>query len=240
MVVALCVLPAGAAAQWPNGVSVSDTPHNLLVPASNTTPEMNGRIRNYGEVCAYCHTPHEGAGWLGAPRSPLWNRPRPTASYRMPSFSQMRMLQDASPSERSRLCLSCHGGTVGLDNITNRPNTYTGPGPANSMIDDCEGCHSGGNPAAGLDWEGVWFRDDMRNQHPFSIVYDPSRRPGQFKAAIGNQVNGLPLFNGKVECATCHEPHSERYRYFLRQSNAGNALCLACHNSVPGDPVHSN
>ena len=161
VVVILWVVPSRAAGQWPNGVSVSDTPHNLVVPASNTTPEMNGRIRNYGEVCAYCHTPHEGAGWLGAPRSPLWNRPRPTASYRMPAFNEMRMLQDASPSDRARLCLSCHGGTVGLDAITNRPNTYTGPGPANSMIDDCEGCHSGGNPAAGLVVDGGEISPDQ-------------------------------------------------------------------------------
>jgi hypothetical protein len=38
VVVALWVVPGRAEGQWPNGVSVSDTPHNLMVPASNTTP----------------------------------------------------------------------------------------------------------------------------------------------------------------------------------------------------------
>lgn len=227
-------------AQWPNGLTVDQTPHNLTRPASSPDPEMAGRIRNYGEPCVYCHTSHGGPSWTGSPRAPLFNRNRPNAAYRMPAFSGQQMLQDASPSDRSRLCLSCHGGTIGLDNITNLPNTYSGPGAANRTIDECEDCHSGGNPAGGLDWEGVWFREDMRKQHPFSVLYDPARRPGQFQTAIGGSVNGLPLVNGKVECVTCHEPHSQRYRYFLRASNVGNALCLRCHSAVPSSPVHSN
>ncbi len=225
-----------ARAQWPNGATVDQTPHNLTRPASSTDPEMTGRIRNYGEICVYCHASHGGPNWLAAPRSPLFNRLRPNASYRMPENTQM--LQDATPSERSRLCLSCHDGTIGLDLITNRPNTYRGPAPANHPIDECEGCHSGGSPAGGINWEGVWIQPDMRKQHPFSIVYDPTRRPGAFLPAAGNSIGGLPLFGGKVECATCHEPHSEQNRYFLRRSNVGNSMCLVCHTSQPAEPVH--
>lgn len=32
-----------------------------------------------------------------------------------------------------------------------------------------------------------------------------------------------------VECATCHDPHSATNPTFLRTSNAGSAVCLACH-----------
>jgi predicted CXXCH cytochrome family protein len=229
--------PPGAA-QWPNGSTVDQTPHNLSRPAASTNPDMVGRIRDYREVCVYCHTPHEGPNWVGAPQAPLFNRSRPNAAYRMPEFSAMRMLQDAAPSERSRRCLSCHDGTIGLDAVTNLPNSYAGPAPANHMIDECEDCHSGGNPAGGLNWEGVWLRPDMRNQHPFSVLYDPNQRPGEFRPGIGNTVGGLPLFDGKVECATCHEPHSEQFRFFLRSSNVGGALCLACHTAPPAEPVH--
>jgi predicted CXXCH cytochrome family protein len=31
-----------------------------------------------------------------------------------------------------------------------------------------------------------------------------------------------------VECASCHDPHTENAT-FLRISNAGSAVCLACH-----------
>lgn len=233
-----CMGAGSLAAQWPNGTTVDQTPHNLTRPAASTNPDMVGLIRNYGEVCVYCHTPHEGPNWLGSPRAPLFNRPRPAASYRMPEFDTQQMVQDPSPAERSRLCLSCHDGTVGLDMVTNRPNSYTGPGPANHFIDECEGCHSGGNPDGGLDWEGVWLDPDMRRQHPFSVLYDPARRPGQFQLPVGGTVGGLPLYDGKVECVTCHEPHSQQFRYFLRRSNAGNSLCLVCHTSQPTEPVH--
>jgi hypothetical protein len=37
-----------------------------------------------------------------------------------------------------------------------------------------------------------------------------------------------------VECASCHDPHVEAGGVagatFLRVSNAGSAVCLACHN----------
>lgn len=240
-VVAIALVAAGAGpmtAQWPNGTSVDQTPHNLTRPASSTDPDMVGRIRNWGEVCAYCHTPHGGPSWSGAPRAPLVNRQRPNPAYRMPEWGAMRMTQDPSPTDRSRVCLSCHDGTIGLDVITNRPNATSSLAPHNHAIDECEGCHSGGSPDGGLDWEGVYFDPDMRNQHPISVVYDPNRRPGAFRAAVGGAVGGLPLYSGKVECATCHEPHSEQYKYFLRQSNVGGSLCLTCHVTQPADPVH--
>lgn len=33
-----------------------------------------------------------------------------------------------------------------------------------------------------------------------------------------------------VECASCHDPHSSANPTFLRISNTGSAVCLACHN----------
>jgi len=44
-----------------------------------------------------------------------------------------------------------------------------------------------------------------------------------FGAGAGNGVGP------SVECASCHDPHSANTT-FLRKSNAGSAVCLACHN----------
>lgn len=33
-----------------------------------------------------------------------------------------------------------------------------------------------------------------------------------------------------VECASCHDPHSDTNATFLRTANTGSAVCLACHN----------
>lgn len=40
-------------------------------------------------------------------------------------------------------------------------------------------------------------------------------------------VNGLPLFDKKIACITCHDPHSNRNGKLLRVR--GRELCLRCH-----------
>ena len=37
--------------------------------------------------------------------------------------------------------------------------------------------------------------------------------------------------DGKITCATCHDPHSNTNSPFLRLDNSANALCLDCHAS---------
>ncbi len=218
-----------AAGQWPNGPTLVNTPHNLTRPARNTNPDMVGRIRDYGETCVYCHTPHAAATTTPV----LWNRPTPTGPYRMyvDARGPLRMIIDAQPTDNSRKCLSCHDGTIGLDVIQNFPNTYAGPAPAASSISDCEGCHS--VAAQGFDFQGVDLGTDLRKHHPISVTYDPSRAPGEFRSAAEVEAAGAKLYQGKVQCMSCHEPHTQRDRAFLRITRLGGAICLACHTGVP-------
>jgi predicted CXXCH cytochrome family protein len=37
--------------------------------------------------------------------------------------------------------------------------------------------------------------------------------------------------DGKVTCATCHDPHNNSIPPFLRLDNSANQLCLDCHRS---------
>ena len=39
----------------------------------------------------------------------------------------------------------------------------------------------------------------------------------------------VPLFGGKVQCASCHDPHDATYTPFLVVDNTGSALCRKCH-----------
>lgn len=229
----LLVAASAAEAQWPRGLRVLDTPHNLTRPAKSQDPDMAGRIRDYSDVCSYCHTPHGGITMR-----PLWNRRRPTTAYRMYTSGTINMIIDPSPNDASRACLSCHDGTIGLDDVLNRPNIAGAVNPANSVIKDCEGCHSGGSPDGGIDWEGVWIEPDLRKMHPVSVVYDETRDAG-FWPAVTVTAAGLPLIGGRVECLTCHDPHTQRYAPFLRLPNAGNALCLTCHRTNPGGTAHA-
>lgn len=229
--VALLVLVAVAGpapAQWPLGTRVDATPHNLTIPASNTDPDMDPLLEDYGEVCVYCHTPHGGGTQFA-----LWNRRMPSGPYRMYD-EPLDMVADSQPSGNSLACLSCHDGTIGLDDILSPPRSYTGPPAARTTIDECESCHNGGSPAGGINWEGVWLDTDLRKHHPISVTYDPSRDPS-FRSVAEVEAAGLVLFDGKVQCMTCHEPHSQMFRPFLRVSPGMQSLCLICHTSNPGE-----
>jgi predicted CXXCH cytochrome family protein len=214
-------------AQWPTGTNIVDTPHNLTRPAKNQDPDMVDQIADYDEVCVYCHGLHGGSE-----SQALWNRPTPAGPYRMYE-DPTDMLLDPQPTGNSLACLSCHDGTVGLDMVLVPPSQFAGP-TWGVTIDDCEGCHSGGSPDGGIDWEGVWLDTDLRKQHPISLLYDPAADPG-FRSAAEVEAAGLKLFDGKVQCMTCHEPHTQVFRPFLRVTDSGGSICLVCHVSMPAE-----
>ncbi len=212
-VVALGMLAARAFAApgaYPNGTSVVETLHNLSFAASSNLYGA-GALRDYGEVCVYCHTPHGGRT-----SAPLWNRNFSTTTYQMYDAnhsSTINMTVDPQPTGVSQACLSCHDGTVGLDVIVNVPNNYTGGAAVGTRM-----------PASGFTNLGT----DLRNDHPISVLYD-NTADTKFHTASELQAAGLQLYSGKVQCGSCHNPHTAANRPFLRISNSGSALCLTCH-----------
>ena len=230
---ALAILLAAPAVSAQTGGNVTErnenitaTKHNFSTgrPAGATT--LPTGFVDYGEICVYCHTPH-GANQA---EGPLWNRNAPAATYIMyndpgnPGASDVDMTFASTPNGVSAACLSCHEGTVGVDVVVNPPNTWDGSG----------------TPGSGSDLE-TWLGatdpkvigSDLQNDHPISMVYDPSL-DDQFRD-LGSVTGGhlLKLFGGgvgtgTVECATCHNPHTENPT-FLRIGNAASALCLTCH-----------
>lgn len=110
-------------------------------------------------------------------------------------------------NSESGFCLSCHDGST-LDT-----STYTSLGSIASRIS---------RPVAVGHIKGV--------DHPFSVSYTEAQN-----VSITLKLRSLPkspvrLFNGRVECASCHDPHSCSNPLFLRISNDRSALCLACHD----------
>lgn len=201
---------AAATGAYPNGTSVVETLHNLSHAASNNVYGA-GSLRDYGEVCVYCHTPHGGQT-----AAPLWNRNFSTATYQMYDgnhSSTIDMTVDPQPTGVSQACLSCHDGTVGLDVVVNVPNRYTGGGAIGTRM-----------PAGGFTNLGT----DLRNDHPVSVAFD-NTADNKFHSASEIEAAGLRFYNGKVQCGSCHNPHTAENRPFLRVSNNGSALCLTCH-----------
>jgi predicted CXXCH cytochrome family protein len=177
-------------------------------------------LTNYGEVCVYCHTPHGGPNSTNAP---LWNRNfGPGAgSYQMYNqawSSTIDMAVAPSPQGVSLACLSCHDGTIGLDVVINRPNADTSLAGSGTTMP--------GNA-------GQFFANlgtDLRNDHPVSVTYSVVADPAFNAPDVNNRINGeLPLYSGRVECGTCHNPHNTTNTPFLRKSNSSSNLCRTCH-----------
>ncbi|MFQ5849890.1 MAG: cytochrome c3 family protein [Candidatus Binatia bacterium] len=226
---------------------IEDTPHNLSSTGSST---IKGSTN---EVCIYCHTPHKADA-----AAPLWNRLDSGQSYTLYNSTTF----DATitqPSGVSKACLSCHDGTLGINQLVNRQGRGLGSNPANAGDDKISNT-TANNPVAFLD---INLADD----HPISMDYTTAKSPG-VNGAIGenthsagfrphttsggksfvdgNTVAGsaptfptlLPLYNGTlVQCASCHDPHQNTYSNttgsesvaFLRVANTNSQLCRTCH-----------
>lgn len=198
-------------------------PHAALGQAdnvSNSKHNMSTRsgLTNYGEVCVYCHTPHGGQ----TQNAPLWNRTFGAGPYQMYNStysSTINMPVAATPQGVSLACLSCHDGSIGLDVIINRPNADTSLAPSGTVM-----------PVNA----GQFFANlgtDLRNDHPISVTYDNVADPAFNNTTdAGTKIGGLlPLYSGRVECGTCHNPHNTTFTPFLRKSNGNSGLCTTCH-----------
>ncbi len=187
------------------------------------------------QVCIYCHTPHHAST---DPKSvvPLWNRALSQETFTLYSSPTLNATT-AQPLGVSLACLSCHDGVVSYVNyngnsVSTKHDLLVGPGgkiPDTTSYPNCERCHTNfyGNKRT------LILGTDLRNDHPISFTYngDLATADGGLvtPADDGKSVAGLPLYSGKVECPSCHNVHNPVITPFLRNTNAGSALCKKCH-----------
>ena len=170
-----------------------------------------GEFNDGGQLCVVCHTPHESITTVTT--APLWNHTLTTKSDF--TLYQGVDLQGTigQPDGISKLCLSCHDGTVGLD-------AFGG---------------AAGGVLIGAAYPGVGtgiLDGDLNSEHPISISYENGTGAGQdpdLKDPAG--FTDVALFGGNVECASCHNVHNESgTAALLVVSNAGSAMCFQCHD----------
>jgi predicted CXXCH cytochrome family protein len=177
-----------------------------------------------GSGCRGCHAPHNGSTANGGTASTglilLWARSFPTSSNTFGVYDSATMNNKAvelggsslstSTDVRmySLLCLSCHDGVTSTFSPT--MNTLNQVGSRASF---------GG---------GAYESLGLTNDHPININYDPTKDPGL--QAIGTVSTSLPLYgsNNTLQCATCHDTHSNVNTKFLRQPN-NTTHCTTCH-----------
>ena len=186
-------------ASSPHG-AVANTVHNL----SATGP---GAIKapGVGDICIFCHTPHNAK-----PAQGLWNRALPGVMYKLYVSSTLEAALK-QPTGASRLCLSCHDGTMALGNLRVPPSS----GPVTL------------SPLTGRASLGT----DLSDDHPISFVYDRALALKQIQLADPATLPKAIRLDTtqQLQCTSCHDPHEDRYRKFLRMDNRAAALCTGCH-----------
>ncbi|MBI5505234.1 MAG: hypothetical protein HY899_10565 [Deltaproteobacteria bacterium] len=201
--VALCVLVVSGAAE----AGLRETAHNLSPSAfgrrsAGSAVAATSANATDNDLCVYCHTPHSAKTQRG-----LWSRALEPVRYKLyeSSTTEARLQQ---PNGASRLCLSCHDGTMASGSTSRQ----------------------GQAAIARLTGRSV-LGTDLSDDHPISFVYDQSlvarRRDLANPASL---IGGARLdSSGQVQCTSCHDAHAERHPQFLVADPAFSALCLACH-----------
>ncbi|MCL5024674.1 MAG: hypothetical protein M1497_15170 [Nitrospirae bacterium] len=193
--------------------TIVDTKHNLSI----TGP---GDIKALTEtrVCIFCHTPHNAN-----PRTPLWNRDVGSQTYVLYTSSTI-VAAPEQPNGPSRLCLSCHDGTIALGAVLQ-------PSSGIQMV----GQITPDRPS------NIGANQSLAGDHPISFSYydaaaDPGIYPDLPQDLIFYTVAGKA---GYLECTTCHDAHEDQYTSldknghltgkFLRADPRSAGLCLKCH-----------
>ena len=185
---------------------------NLLATAGILSSKHNlsswgpGEVKALTEdqVCIFCHTPHNAT-----PLTPLWNRSiLEGTNYELYESSTLKVTL-SQPTGASRLCLSCHDGTVGLGAVMS-----VGGGIAMTKE---------------LTARSTMLGTDLRNDHPFSFSYnDALPYDPELHSTLPDDL--LIYAGGTIHCTTCHDPHDNSNGQFLAVSNKNSGLCVRCHN----------
>jgi predicted CXXCH cytochrome family protein len=184
--------------------SILVSKHNLSVSGPGTV-----KAAAESEVCVFCHTPHNSS-----PKAPLWNRFDSGATY-LPYRSTTTKATVGQPTGASKLCLSCHDGTVALGMVRSRSTAIRLGGGSATMPP--------GNSRLGT---------DLADDHPVSFVYDSALASANGQLKNPSSLLGAVRLdqNLQVQCTSCHDPHNNQFGQFLVQANVASSLCLNCHD----------
>ena len=194
--------------------SIATTKHNLSVSGPGTV-----RAQSETQICIFCHTPHNSRT-----QAPLWNRNDSGGTYTMYWSATMDAYASAAaapqPNGNSKLCLSCHDGTLALG-ATVASGTIPMSGGITTM------------PVS-----GAYFGLDLSGHHPVSFVVTDAL------VSTNNSKGDVPLKtlaqmrtstvvkldpSNRVQCTSCHDSHKNPYGSFLRAAST-DSICLGCHS----------
>ena len=170
-----------------------------------------------GEVCIYCHSPHVEDISVLTDYNPLWSADIQTRTDFAPYTSSTLQASITDPLDGpSRLCMSCHDGSIAIDSALN----------GNTEFLSGDALVGGDGTTAG----------DLTSDHPIGFDYTAvaladTEINDEGSAYAGGSTIAAFLFgaNNLMTCATCHDVHTDATDHFLVSVNTNSALCLACH-----------
>lgn len=233
------------------GPGVVNSDHDLR------TLQAAGQTNN--QVCIYCHTPHKAAD-----QNLVWNHSLGTGNYsfnatgpagapgtnRTSAGTSLPTTTTAFGSGPTKMCMSCHDGSIALGSLNN-----IGDGTTGTIVTSPSTLNGQSKQIAST-------TGGMGGNHPVAIPY-PDRSGALYNGITSGVTSGfggaagsggwadltsigaagIKLHGGPaagtwgMECTSCHDPHNNSVattegvagKYFLRVSGDNSALCLACH-----------
>lgn len=193
-------------------------------PAAPPAPQGAGYVGS--DTCVGCHddmdkvlatTPH---GKAMHPRSPAAAQGCETCHgpgekhVEDPSDdTSIRKFTKMAPREANDTCLSCH---------TRSPHTMWQGSTHEARNLACITCHSVHDPKS-----------------PAAQLKAPTQTElcgtcHRVQALKTNRVSHMPVREGKMQCATCHNPHGSTNIRLLKVGNWVNESCVSCHTEKRG------
>lgn len=216
-----------AAASAATGVGIESTRHNLSVGGPGPV-----RASAETEICVFCHAAHvpEGPG-------PLWNHETSARLDYRPYDSPLLGSRPGLIDGSSRLCLSCHDGTIAVGAVRGRDGAI--------RVERTDG---GGRLR--VDAPGN-LGTDLSGSHPVSIRYVEAVRRRSSHARTWLQdtpaLPGADLLDaaGEVQCTSCHDAHRDPAAAgmpvppFWKGDSYGD-VCEACHVAPVAERGHGD
>ncbi len=173
------------------------------------------------QVCVFCHHPHRGTDVVD---DLLWNFGGIQTRFATYNSTTNATIDgttedvDAATAPRSYLCLACHDGIIAANALIAVPGD-TG--------DNTDGL--GGEPTGSANL-GTTLEDD----HPVNITLSGDANMATIGAVTA--AGGLPIYNLRVQCATCHDVHDTAITSgtgvaFMRTNDwmTNSKICTTCH-----------
>ncbi len=184
--------------------SIQETKHNFSASSGN-----DYRSDKVDQICIFCHTPHNANSKVA-----LWSHELSSATYTLypgPSEDVRSSLETdpTDPTGSTKLCLSCHDGTIAVGDYYGSLNNESGLGVITGR---------------------TLIGTDLSVHHPVSIELIAKTGTELVNPMLDPDANSK-LEDDKVECGSCHDPHKTATN-FLRTPTDNGQLCTECHQQT--------